>query len=42
MNWLQVITPPLLMIIGGIITWILKAKSEELRIVETAITRILL
>jgi len=38
MNWVQIIAPPLLMIIGGIITWVLKAKSEELRAVETKLS----
>lgn len=38
MNWLQIVAPPLLMVIGGIITWFLKAKSEELRIVEAKLS----
>lgn len=34
MLWLQTVGPPLLMIIGGIITWLIKSKIEELRAVE--------
>lgn len=31
MNWLQVLGPSLLVIAGGIITWFLKSRVEELR-----------
>jgi len=34
MNWIQIITPPLLMIIGGIVTWFIKSRAEELRATE--------
>lgn len=34
MNWIQVLVPPLLMVIGGIITWLIKSRAEELRSVE--------
>lgn len=34
MNWLQIIAPPLLMLLGGIITWIIKSRIEELRTME--------
>ena len=34
MYWLQIIGPPLLMVIGGIITWVIKSKIEELRELE--------
>jgi len=34
MNWLQVLGPPLLMLLGGIITWSLKSRVEELRATE--------
>jgi hypothetical protein len=34
MTWLQILGPPLLMVLGGIITWIIKSKSEELRAIE--------
>jgi len=34
MNWLQVLGPPLLMALGGLITWIIKSRIEELRAVE--------
>jgi len=34
MNWLQVLGPSLLMIFGGIITWFLKSRVEELRATE--------
>ncbi len=34
MDWLQIIGPPLLMVIGGIITWVIKSKIEELRELE--------
>jgi len=31
MNWLQVLGPSLLMVLGGIITWFIKSRVEELR-----------
>jgi hypothetical protein len=34
MNWLQVLGPPLLMVIGGTITWLIKSRLEELRAIE--------
>lgn len=34
MNWLQVLGPSLLVIVGGIITWFLKSRVEELRATE--------
>lgn len=34
MNWLQVIGPILIMIIGGIITWFIKSRVEELQATE--------
>ena len=34
MDWLQIIAPPLLMVLGGIITWSIKSKTEELRAIE--------
>ena len=34
MNWLQVLGPSLLMVLGGIITWFLKSHVEELRVTE--------
>ena len=34
MNWLQVLAPPLLMALGGLITWLLKSRIEELRATE--------
>jgi len=34
MNWLQVLGPSLLMVLGGIITWFLKSRVEELRATE--------
>jgi len=34
MDWLQVVAPPLLMIAGGVITWLLKSRAEELRATE--------
>ena len=37
-NSQQVVVPPLLMITGGIITWFLKTKSEELRTIETKLS----
>jgi len=35
MEYLPIIVPPLLMLLGGIITWIIKSRVEELRAVET-------
>ena len=34
MNWLQVLGPSLLMVFGGIITWFIKSRVEELRAIE--------
>lgn len=34
MNWLQILGPSLLIIIGGIITWFIKSRIEELRATE--------
>jgi len=34
MNWLQVLGPSLLMVLGGIITWFIKSRVEELRATE--------
>jgi len=34
MNWLPVVAPPLLMVLGGMLTWIIKSKIEELRSTE--------
>jgi hypothetical protein len=34
MNWLQLLGPPLLIVLGGIITWFIKSRIEELRAVE--------
>jgi len=34
MDWLQVLGPTLLMVIGGIITWFIKSRVEELRAIE--------
>lgn len=34
MDWLTALGPSLLMIIGGIITWLLKSRTEELRATE--------
>ncbi|MBL7148430.1 MAG: hypothetical protein ISS82_06390 [Nanoarchaeota archaeon] len=31
---IDIIIPPLLMIVGGIITWLVKKKTEELKAVE--------
>lgn len=33
-DWLQVVAPPLLMVIGGIIAWFIKSRTEELRATE--------
>ena len=34
MDWLQILGPTLLMVLGGIITWFIKSKIEELRAIE--------
>lgn len=34
MNWLAIIIPPLLMVIGGILTWLIKSRTDELRATE--------
>ena len=34
MNWLLAIGPSLLMVLGGIITWLIKSRIEELRATE--------
>jgi len=34
MKWLEVIGPSLLMVLGGIITWFIKSRVEELRATE--------
>ncbi len=34
MNWLQILVPTLLMLLGGIITWFIKSRVEELRATE--------
>jgi hypothetical protein len=34
MNWLQILGPSLLIVLGGIITWFLKSRVEELRATE--------
>ena len=34
MEWLQILGPTLLMVLGGIITWFIKSKIEELRAIE--------
>ena len=34
MEWLQILGPTLLMVLGGIITWFIKSKVEELRAIE--------
>lgn len=34
MNWLQALGPTLLMVIGGIITWLIKSRVEELKATE--------
>ena len=34
MNYLQVLGPSLLMVLGGMITWLLKSRVEELRATE--------
>jgi len=34
MDWLQVVLAPILMVVGGIITWFFKSRNEERRAVE--------
>jgi len=34
MEWLQIMGPSLLIILGGLITWIIKSKTEELQATE--------
>lgn len=34
MDWLQILGPTLLMVLGGIITWFIKSKIEELRAIK--------
>lgn len=34
MNWLQILGPSLLMVLGGIVTWFIKSRVEELRATE--------
>jgi len=34
MEWLQILGPTLLLVLGGIITWFIKSKIEELRAIE--------
>ena len=34
MNWFNLLVPPLLMLIGGIITWLIKSRIEELQATE--------
>jgi len=34
MDWLQILGPTLLMVLGGIITWFTKSKIEELHAIE--------
>ena len=34
MDWLQIVLAPLLMVVGGIVTWIIKSRLEELRAIE--------
>ncbi|HLB75033.1 MAG TPA: hypothetical protein VJJ98_13520 [Sedimentisphaerales bacterium] len=38
MNWLSTLGPSLLMVIGGIITWLIKSRIEELRATEERLT----
>ena len=33
-NWIAVLGPSLLMVLGGILTWLLKSRVEELRAIE--------
>ncbi|MCJ7812649.1 hypothetical protein MUP95_04930 [bacterium] len=34
MNWIQILGPSLLLIIGGIISWFIKSRVEELQAIE--------
>ncbi len=34
MNWLQILGPSLLIILGGVMTWFIKSRVEELRATE--------
>ncbi|GAI29873.1 unnamed protein product [marine sediment metagenome] len=34
MNWFQILGPTLLMLIGGILSWLIKSRSEELKATE--------
>jgi len=34
MDWLQILGPTLLVVLGGIITWFIKSKIEELRAIK--------
>ena len=34
MEWISALISPLLMIIGGVISWVLKDKSERLKLQE--------
>ena len=34
MDWLQILGPTLLMVLGGLITWFIKSRIEELRAIE--------
>ena len=34
MDWLQVLGPSLLMVLGGLVTWFIKSRVEELRATE--------
>lgn len=34
MNWLQVLGPSMLIVLGGILTWFIKSRIEELRAIE--------
>ena len=34
MDWLQTIGPALLAVIGGIVGWFLKSRTDELRVVK--------
>ena len=34
MNWIQALGPSILMLIGGIVSWFLKTRVEELKSIE--------
>lgn len=38
LQWIQILGPPLLMVVGGIITWIIKSYIEELKTAEANLT----